>query len=470
MNLYESVRNNLKESESPEKLKAELIDYLNKTYGPNWELIDGVNDFEGEELLDKLANEYLDFDYAHTYYADGTYCSFIDFINSSIEDPHGLLKVKVNDTVNEGEAPQTYERGNAPFESKRVPEDRIREEGYLYFSTHGTGPGTSPRDVRVREMDWDLPGGWVAIKTDRPLTSEELDWYDIQPETKNNYYRQRFHLEEAEDFKEKIPNDLKVETCEAEQTGGWVWVAYGKMTDGRYYCLFAEGVSFFDDDIHKYEYEEDHWDETQGDFSDWEDAHRIKTDPGKYYTYWYTDPEYLIMLKQCIALDPNAEYIADEDELTQIGIDKLYEESEDEYVNPDYYVDVRDLTLTNGNYHNNADMIYGRIIIKGKTKNAKDVGAYDIMYVPENNHLSVFRPGFNVQELSDIIYDFYEPNDWILFGGNRIQAKAIQEDFDNTFASDMVNINSRTKEAIIGAIDDAYYNEKPIPLNTRKYQ
>ena len=149
---------------------------------------------------------------------------------------------------------------------------------------------------------------------------------------------------------------------------------------------------------------------------------------------------------------------------------ELNESEEDGSANPDYYVDVRDLTLTNGNYHNNADMIYGRIIVKGKTKNAKDVGAYDIMYIPENNHLSVFMPGFDVQELSDIIYSFYEPNDWITFGGNRIQAKAIQEDFDNTFASDMLNINPKTKEAIIGAIDDAYYNEKPIPLNTRKYQ
>lgn len=103
----------------------------------------------------------------------------------------------IRNNLNEKEAPQNYERGNAPFESKRVPEDRIREDGYQYFSTHGLGPGTHPRDVRVRELDIELPSGWVTFKTDRPLTSEELDWYDIQPETKNSYYRKRFGLEES---------------------------------------------------------------------------------------------------------------------------------------------------------------------------------------------------------------------------------------------------------------------------------
>lgn len=110
----------------------------------------------------------------------------------------------IKERLNEYEAPPVYERGNAPFESKRVPEDRIREEGYLYFSTHGTGPGTKPKDVRVREMDWDLPSGWVAIKTDRPLTGAELDYYDIQPETRNSEFRKRFHLEETEELKEAV--------------------------------------------------------------------------------------------------------------------------------------------------------------------------------------------------------------------------------------------------------------------------
>ena len=375
----------------------------------------------------------------------------------------GKLKVKVN----EGEAPQTYERGNAPFESKRVPEDRIREEGYLYFSTHGTGPGTKPRDVRVREMDWDLPGGWVAIKTDRPLTSEELDWYDIQPETKNNYYRQRFHLEEAEDSKEKIPNDLKVETCEAEQTGGWVWVAYGKMADGRYYCLFAEGVSFFDDDIHKYEYEEDHWDETQGDFSDWEDEHRIKTDPNKYYTYWYTDPEYLIMLKQCIALDPNAEYIADEDELTKMGIDKLYEESADDYKDDNYKVDTTNLMLTNGSYHNNNDTIFGRV--KLIPKNDKVVpGHYDIIYYPENDQLFAFKIGTDVRTIVDYLYtmDGTNNDEWIKLFGNRIQVK----DIDNIMHENKLDLPYGQKESITAAISNAYFYDEPFPLTKVNYQ
>jgi len=110
--------------------------------------------------------------------------------------------------LNEREAPKEYERGNAPFESKRVPEDQIREKGYLYFSTHGIGPGTKPRDVRQREIDYDLPGGWCAFKTDRPLTSEELDWYDIQPETRNRELKARFKINEAEEDAE-VEEDVR---------------------------------------------------------------------------------------------------------------------------------------------------------------------------------------------------------------------------------------------------------------------
>lgn len=117
---------------------------------------------------------------------------------------------------------------------------------------------------------------------------------------------------------EEIPDNLKVETCIVEQTGGHIYVAYGKMTDGRYYCLFEEGVSFFDTDIHKYEYEEDHWDENQGDFLNWENEHLIMADSTNYCTYWYGDPEYTIMLKQCIKLDPDAQYIVN-DELDSIN-------------------------------------------------------------------------------------------------------------------------------------------------------
>lgn len=85
---------------------------------------------------------------------------------------------------------------SSQFDSKRVPEDEIKEKGYQYFSTHGTGPGTHPKDVKVIELDIELPGGWVTFKTDRPLTSDELNKYDIQPETKNSELRKRFGLKE----------------------------------------------------------------------------------------------------------------------------------------------------------------------------------------------------------------------------------------------------------------------------------
>ena len=108
MNLYESVTTNLKESEETvEQLKAQLVDYLNNNYGSNWTLVDGVNDLEGDELLTKLAEEYIDCDYEHTYYSDGSTCSFLDFIESTLDDPHGLLTVEVNNEINEAEETST---------------------------------------------------------------------------------------------------------------------------------------------------------------------------------------------------------------------------------------------------------------------------------------------------------------------------------------------------------------------------
>lgn len=219
-------------------------------------------------------------------------------VKNNLKESKNSGKLKAN----EGEAPQTYERGNAPFESKRVPEDRIREEGYLYFSTHGTGPGTKPRDVRVREMDWDLPGGWVAIKTDRPLTSEELDWYDIQPETKNNYYRQRFHLEETDEQEynassSKLPS---IETFDIENTGGHIMVGYGKLSDGTYYSISTDVICIWDTDWYKLHFEEPEEDEENYDDPnatiDDEVNHIIK-----YYDY--NTPEYKMYAEQCLAMD-----------------------------------------------------------------------------------------------------------------------------------------------------------------------
>lgn len=55
-------------------------------------------------------------------------------------------------------------------------------KGYLYLTKHGLGPGTLPKDVKLLKSK-DLSEYITAIWLDRFLTTRELDYYDIYPET-----------------------------------------------------------------------------------------------------------------------------------------------------------------------------------------------------------------------------------------------------------------------------------------------
>lgn len=64
------------------------------------------------------------------------------------------------------------------------------EKPYLYIFKHGIGPGTLPSDVVVVKTK-DLPRGYTAVWTDRFLTTNEMDQYDIPYETEINRYLDR---------------------------------------------------------------------------------------------------------------------------------------------------------------------------------------------------------------------------------------------------------------------------------------
>ena len=60
------------------------------------------------------------------------------------------------------------------------------KNGYLYFTKHGLGPGTLPKDVKL--LDWrDVDDNITAIWLDRFLTTKELNQYDIYPETSDQH-------------------------------------------------------------------------------------------------------------------------------------------------------------------------------------------------------------------------------------------------------------------------------------------
>ena len=101
-----------------------------------------------------------------------------------------MKPININKKINE----------SSQFESKRVPENEIEEKGYQYFSTHGVGPSTLPSDVNVKELDIKLPNGWVTFKTDRPLSDDEIKYYDIQPDTNNSDLKKKFKLDESYNY------------------------------------------------------------------------------------------------------------------------------------------------------------------------------------------------------------------------------------------------------------------------------
>ena len=64
---------------------------------------------------------------------------------------------------------------------------------YKYITNHGLDPMTIPKDVRVMDAKM-LPNGRVYFETNRPLTTKELDYYDIKSESESQKYYQPYGL------------------------------------------------------------------------------------------------------------------------------------------------------------------------------------------------------------------------------------------------------------------------------------
>ena len=121
MNLYESLKNNLKES-SKEELVNSLINYLYDTYGDNFKLEDNVNGYtKNEEIYETLVTQYLE---------EKPDISFVEWVKNIIDEPHGLLEVKVNDTVKEGldESVRLVYNGKVYYEFGRDEWNSMSEE------------------------------------------------------------------------------------------------------------------------------------------------------------------------------------------------------------------------------------------------------------------------------------------------------------------------------------------------------
>ena len=148
----------------------------------------------------------------------------------------------------------------------------------------------------------------------------------------------------------------------------------------------------------------------------------------------------------------------------------LYEsvDEEDEYADPNYKVDTSGLVLTNGGYGNNCDTIYGRIQLIPKNDSLQP-GNYSIIYFCENDELFIFELGADVQTAVKWLYELDGTNDneWIKWDGMRIQLK----DLGDVLREDTLkDVSKEQTESIMKALNNAYYNEEPLPLNRVNYR
>ena len=146
-----------------------------------------------------------------------------------------------------------------------------------------------------------------------------------------------------------------------------------------------------------------------------------------------------------------------------------YDDSEEnEYAGPNYKVDTSNLFLTNYGWHNNSDIVYGRVALLPNDKGSKLMpGHYDIIYFCETGDLFIFKLGTDVRTAVNYLYNYGSDDyDWVKWDGRRIQLDNIYDVLNDDKLKD---VPQEQRDAIERAVNNAYYNEEPFPLNKVNY-
>lgn len=212
----------------------------------------------------------------------------------------------------------SLKEAETPEAMQKIADKQMPKGGYRYITTHGIGPGTLPKDVRVFKTE-DINGGKIAMYISRPLTSEELKQYDIKPEwiqEDSSYRRYRvsffvdtdsmnnmeieekvnellkgsglastdetIDVEKVEDLEEDTNNfgkahvskNAKVLRYQVENMGGGTMAIFGKLDDGNYFAGNEEGLIIYDADIRPLYLGEDEVDDKE--IEEFSDAHLVQ--------------------------------------------------------------------------------------------------------------------------------------------------------------------------------------------------
>ena len=123
------------------------------------------------------------------------YCAELDDIMSESPNKKRLLKES------------SVKKPTKNSQKNRRINENYGNDGYMYLTKHGLGPGTLPKDVHLLKAK-DLPHYMTAIWLDRFLTTDELKKFDIYPETE---------IERVMDFYDISEKDLLGESCNTKR-------------------------------------------------------------------------------------------------------------------------------------------------------------------------------------------------------------------------------------------------------------
>ena len=123
------------------------------------------------------------------------YCAELDDIMSESPKKKKLLKESI------------VKRHAKNSQKNRRINENYGNDGYMYLTKHGLGPGTLPKDVHLLKSK-ELPHYMTAIWLDRFLTTDELKKLDIYPETE---------IRRVMDFYDISERDLLGESCNTKR-------------------------------------------------------------------------------------------------------------------------------------------------------------------------------------------------------------------------------------------------------------
>lgn len=168
---YDDKDKSLKEDNN---LNEDTVDTSQEFFGHSLE--DDIDEYEGPVPFDRFLQRAIDFgveDEAFEKYGNRSRTS----VNKLVREYYRDYKAKMNqaiksDVIDEAETPEAMQA---------IADKQMPKGGYRYMARHAVGPGTLPDDIKVFKTE-DTDDGKIAMYISRPLTSEELKKYDIDPE------------------------------------------------------------------------------------------------------------------------------------------------------------------------------------------------------------------------------------------------------------------------------------------------